>query len=80
LGCDLVRVQAQSAGGTFDFALTFSNQSGGFSVRLNWKTNKETAMLLQPIDYFLMGWFLLAGLSTFYVGIDQYLNNPSRSS
>jgi manganese oxidase len=33
-------------------------------------------MLLQPIDYFLMGWFLLAGLSTLYVGIDQYRNNP----
>lgn len=33
-------------------------------------------MLLQPIDYFLMGWFLLAGLSTLYVGINQYRNNP----
>lgn len=33
-------------------------------------------MLLQPIDYFLMGWFLLVGLSTLYVGIDQYRNNP----
>ena len=33
-------------------------------------------MLLQPIDCFLLGWFLLAGLSTLYVGIDQYRNNP----
>ena len=32
-------------------------------------------MLLQPIDYF-MSWFLLAGLSTLYVGVDQYRNNP----
>ncbi len=33
-------------------------------------------MLLQPIDYFLVCWFLLAGVSTLYVGVDQYRNNP----
>jgi FtsP/CotA-like multicopper oxidase with cupredoxin domain len=33
-------------------------------------------MLLQPIDYFLVCWFLLALLSTLYVGIDQFRNNP----
>jgi hypothetical protein len=33
-------------------------------------------MLIQPIDYFLVVWFVLAVASTVYVGIDQYLNNP----
>lgn len=33
-------------------------------------------MFLQPIDYFLAGWFALAAASTLYVGIDQYRNNP----
>jgi hypothetical protein len=33
-------------------------------------------MFLQPIDYFLAAWFVLAALSTLYVGIDQYRNNP----
>jgi manganese oxidase len=33
-------------------------------------------MLVQPIDYFLLVWFVIAGLSTLYVGIDQYRNNP----
>jgi hypothetical protein len=33
-------------------------------------------MLVQPIDYFLLAWFVVAGLSTLYVGIDQYRNNP----
>jgi hypothetical protein len=33
-------------------------------------------MLIQPIDYFLLGWFTLAFASTLYVGIDQYRNNP----
>ncbi|RTL41064.1 MAG: DUF4396 domain-containing protein [Burkholderiales bacterium] len=33
-------------------------------------------MLIQPIDYFLVVWFLLAGASTLYVGIDQFRNNP----
>jgi hypothetical protein len=33
-------------------------------------------MLIQPIDYFLVGWFVLALASTVYVGIDQYRNNP----
>lgn len=33
-------------------------------------------MLIQPIDYFLVGWFVLAAASTVYVGVDQYLNNP----
>lgn len=33
-------------------------------------------MLIQPIDYFLVGWFMLAALSTAYVAWDQYQNNP----
>ncbi len=33
-------------------------------------------MLIQPIDYFLVVWFVLAIASTLYVGIDQYRNNP----
>ena len=33
-------------------------------------------MLIQPIDYFLVAWFLLAGACTAYVAIDQYRNNP----
>lgn len=33
-------------------------------------------MLIQPIDYFLVGWFVLAGLCTAYVAYDQFKNNP----
>ena len=33
-------------------------------------------MLIRPIDYFLLIWFALAGLSTAYVAWDQYRNNP----
>src|SRR6195256_5635153 len=33
-------------------------------------------MLVQPIDYFLLVWFVVASLSALYVGIDQYRNNP----
>ena len=33
-------------------------------------------MLIQPIDYFLVAWFVLAGLSTAYVAVDQFRNNP----
>ena len=33
-------------------------------------------MLIQPIDYFLVVWFLLAGASTLYVAYDQFRNNP----
>src|SRR5258705_12195183 len=33
-------------------------------------------MFIQPIDYFLAAWFVLAILSTIYVGVDQYRNNP----
>lgn len=33
-------------------------------------------MLIQPIDYFLLAWFVLAAASTLYVGFDQYRNNP----
>jgi manganese oxidase len=32
-------------------------------------------MLVQPIDYFPLVWFVIAGLSTLYVGIDQYRKN-----
>jgi uncharacterized membrane protein len=33
-------------------------------------------MFIQPIDYFLLVWFILAAASTLYVAIDQYRNNP----
>lgn len=33
-------------------------------------------MFIQPIDYFLAVWFLLAFASTAYVAVDQYRNNP----
>jgi FtsP/CotA-like multicopper oxidase with cupredoxin domain len=33
-------------------------------------------MIIQPIDYFLIAWIVLAGLSTAYVGYDQFKNNP----
>lgn len=33
-------------------------------------------MIVQPIDYFLIAWFVLAGLSTVYVAYDQFKNNP----
>lgn len=33
-------------------------------------------MFIQPIDYLLFTWFILAGLSTLYVAWDQFRNNP----
>jgi hypothetical protein len=33
-------------------------------------------MLIQPIDYALLAWFVLAAASTLYVAFDQYWNNP----
>ena len=33
-------------------------------------------MLIQPIDYFLLVWFILAIASTVYVAVDQFRNNP----
>jgi FtsP/CotA-like multicopper oxidase with cupredoxin domain len=33
-------------------------------------------MIVQPIDYFLVAWFLLAALSTAYVAYDQFARNP----
>ena len=32
--------------------------------------------MIQPVDYFLVVWFVLALASTIYVGWDQYRNNP----
>ena len=37
-------------------------------------------MILQPYDYFLIAWFILAGLSTAYVAVDQSVNNPEPSA
>ena len=36
-------------------------------------------MLIQPIDYALLVWFVLAGCSTIYVAYGQWLNNPEPS-
>jgi len=33
-------------------------------------------MIIQPIDVFLVVWFILVGLSTAYVAFDQFRNNP----
>ena len=33
-------------------------------------------MFVQPIDYFLAAWFVLAFACTLYVGVDQVRNNP----
>src|SRR5436305_11000540 len=33
-------------------------------------------MLIQPVDYFLVLWFVLAAASTAYVAWDQFRNNP----
>src|SRR5437667_254563 len=33
-------------------------------------------MIVQPIDYLLIVWFVLAALSTVYVAWDQFRNNP----
>jgi manganese oxidase len=33
-------------------------------------------MLIQPIDYFLVAWFILVAISTIWVGVDQFRNNP----
>ena len=33
-------------------------------------------MIVQPYDYVLIAWFILAGLSTAYVAVDQFRNNP----
>jgi FtsP/CotA-like multicopper oxidase with cupredoxin domain len=33
-------------------------------------------MIVQPYDYALIIWFVLAGFSTAYVAIDQFTNNP----
>jgi hypothetical protein len=33
-------------------------------------------MVVQPIDYFLIAWFVLAAMSTAYVAYDQFKNNP----
>ena len=33
-------------------------------------------MFIQPIDWFLLVWFVLAAASTIYVAWDQYRNNP----
>ncbi|MCA1443739.1 multicopper oxidase domain-containing protein [Ensifer sp. IC4062] len=36
-------------------------------------------MFIQPIDYLLLGWFVLAVGSTIYVAWDQFRNNPEPS-
>lgn len=33
-------------------------------------------MLIQPVDYALLAWFVLAGLSALYVAVDQFRGNP----
>jgi hypothetical protein len=33
-------------------------------------------MLIQPVDYFLVAWFVIAAASTAYVAWDQFRHNP----
>ena len=33
-------------------------------------------VIIQPVDYFLIVWFILAALATVYVAIDQFRNSP----
>jgi hypothetical protein len=33
-------------------------------------------LFIQPVDYLLVAWFILAALSTAYVARDQFRNNP----
>jgi hypothetical protein len=33
-------------------------------------------MLVQPIDWFLAVWFVIAALCTLYVAYDQFKGNP----
>ena len=35
--------------------------------------------MLQPIDHFLVAWFVLVAISTIYVAFDQFRNNPEPS-
>jgi len=37
---------------------------------------RRSIMIIQPYDYVLIGWFFLAALSTLYVAVDQFKNNP----
>lgn len=32
--------------------------------------------MIQPIDYFLVAWFVLVAISTIWVGVDQFRHNP----
>ena len=32
--------------------------------------------MIQPIDYFLVAWFVLVAISTVWVGVDQFRHNP----
>src|ERR1700738_5163743 len=40
------------------------------------RTEGDSNMLIQPVDYFLAAWFACAGSCALYVGWDQYRNNP----
>ncbi|TDW25227.1 multicopper oxidase [Rhizobium azibense] len=37
---------------------------------------EEVCLFIQPVDYLLFVWFILAALSTAYVAWDQFRNNP----
>jgi len=37
---------------------------------------ERRARLIQPIDYFLVAWFVLVAISTIWVGVDQFRHNP----
>src|SRR5262249_55152882 len=40
------------------------------------RTSSDAAMLIKPIDYFLVAWFVLAAASTLYLAWDQFRHNP----
>lgn len=37
-------------------------------------------MFIQPIDYFLLVWFVLAAASTAYVAIDQFRHHTNNNN
>ncbi|WP_050578482.1 multicopper oxidase domain-containing protein [Rhizobium leguminosarum] len=46
------------------------------SLNLSKQRPGELLLFIQPVDYLLVAWFLLAALSTAYVAWDQFRNNP----
>lgn len=61
-----------------DFAISHTLKLRDFELLLEVEDQFQMGptTLIQPIDYFLLIWFVLAFASALYVGIDQYRHNP----